>query len=609
VLNQTPSAFYQLIAADQERPRTAAALALRYVVFGGEALELSRLMPWYGRHAADRPALVNMYGITETTVHVSYAALNPGLAMAGTGSVVGRPLPNTQVYLLDERLSPVPPGVTGELYVAGTGVARGYAGRPGLTAGRFVACPFRPGQRMYRSGDRARWTGDGTLIFAGRADEQVKIRGFRVEPGEIEAALAADPAVAQVAVVAREDRAGDKRLVGYVVPADPQGGVDPVAVRARASHLLPDYMVPAAVVPLAALPVTAHGKLDKAALPAPGYASPAAGREPRTPTEETICALFAETLGVPRAGPEDSFFDLGGDSLLAMRLIARIRAVFGAEVSVRALFGAPTPEGVTRSLEGGSHGGDFGVLLPLRTRGDRPPLFCVHPAAGIGWCYAGLRRYLPAGHPIYALQARGISRPEPLPQTMAEMARDYAEQIRIVQPDGPYHLLGWSLGGMVAQAVATCLQDQGAEVALLASLDGYPQRRPDSPAPGGQLRRYDVDEWLQGQLDAVVKLAHSEDSRLSFSDDTIAAIRAVLLNNGRISVDFTPARFHGDLLLFVSALDRPEFMPAEEAPRAWQEFVAGAVEYHLVDCNHNDMTQPSALAEIGRIISGKLRPA
>ncbi|THC50581.1 non-ribosomal peptide synthetase [Streptomyces sp. A1499] len=336
VLNQTPSAFYQLMRADAEH---GPELALRHVVFGGEALDTGRLAGWYERHADDAPRLVNMYGITETTVHVSYQELDAARAASGEGSVIGRGIPDLRVYLLDGALQPVPAGVRGELYVAGPGLARGYLDRPALTSGRFVACPFgEPGARMYRTGDLGRWRADGTLEYLGRADQQVQLRGFRVELGEIGAVLEQHPAVAQAAVVVREVREGDQRLVAYVVPAG--RGADAEALRTFAGERLPAHMVPSAVVPLDALPLTANGKLDRAALPAPSYTT--TDRAPRTADERLLCAVFAEVLGLERVGVDDDFFALGGHSLLATRIVNRARAELGVDLGVRDLFEAPS---------------------------------------------------------------------------------------------------------------------------------------------------------------------------------------------------------------------------------------------------------------------------
>ncbi|MFE7119663.1 amino acid adenylation domain-containing protein, partial [Streptomyces sp. NPDC057654] len=291
----------------------------------------------------------NTYGPTEATVITTAVPLPAEIGPQDAPPPVGRPLGNVQTFVLDGFLRPVPPGVTGELYVAGAGLARGYVGRPSATAERFVACPFIPGARMYRSGDLARWTADGLLEFAGRADEQVKIRGFRVEPGEVESVLASHPDVAQAAVVVREDRPGDKRLIGYIVPTTPE--FDQLLLHEHMGKALPDYMIPAAVIALEALPLTANGKLDRAALPVPDFGQRSSGRAPESEMEKAVCALFAEVLEVERVGVDDSFFDVGGNSTLAMRLAARIRTEFGAELNMRQFFGASTPLGVARMLE------------------------------------------------------------------------------------------------------------------------------------------------------------------------------------------------------------------------------------------------------------------
>ena len=341
ILNQTPSAFYQLARQEQDSSEqdSEGGLAVRRVVFGGEALDPRRLGGWFARHGDRDPALVNMYGITETTVHVTWAEVDP----ADRDSIIGRPLDGVGVFVLDARLRPVPAGVVGELYVTGWGLARGYLGRPGLTAERFVACPFGPaGKRMYRTGDLARWTAKGAgeaggarLVFAGRADDQVKVRGFRVELGEVEAVLGSHPAVDQVAVTVRQDGPFDRRLAAYVVPV---AEADGAALREWLARRLPSFMVPSAVVTVDELPLTVNGKVDRAALPAPGARSrPPGGREPRGPVEEMLCAVFADMLGLRQVGVDEGFFELGGDSILAIGLVSRARQA-GLVISVRDVF-------------------------------------------------------------------------------------------------------------------------------------------------------------------------------------------------------------------------------------------------------------------------------
>ncbi|AOJ72545.1 MULTISPECIES: non-ribosomal peptide synthetase [Burkholderia] len=341
VLNQTPSAFQQLMQADRDDPALGRSLRLRYVIFGGEALDMRKLDDWYARHAENAPQLINMYGITETTVHVSYLELTRRMAAEPAHSLIGSKIPDLRLYVLDGALNPVPPGVTGEIYVAGAGLALGYLRRPGLTAQRFVADPFgAPGARMYRSGDLARWRADGTLDFIGRQDDQIKIRGFRVELGEIAHALMRHESIAQAEAVVREDRPGEKRLVAYVVAAA-GFSAQPQALREDLSRHLPEHMVPSAIVALDALPLTPNGKLDRRALPAPVFSSHGT-RTPAGEQERALCVLLADILGVDTIGPDDNFFEMGGDSLAAMRVINRVRATFGVKLSIRDLFAAPS---------------------------------------------------------------------------------------------------------------------------------------------------------------------------------------------------------------------------------------------------------------------------
>ncbi len=327
VLNQTPSAFRQFIRADAER---GGELSLREVIFGGEALEPASLREWADRHGVDRPRLVNMYGITETTVHVTYRPLSREDVYEGAGSPIGVRIPDLRLYVCDAGMHPVPIGVPGELYVGGAGVARGYLNRPALTAERFLENPYGTG-RLYRTGDRVRWLADGTLEYLGRLDEQVKVRGFRIELGEIEAALLDHDGVRECAVIVREDEPGDRRIVAYIV-----GGVPAESLRTHLQQRLPDYMVPGAFVEIGTLPLTPNGKLDRAALPAPEYAA-AEFVAPRTPVEAALAQVWAEVLRVDRVGVEENFFALGGDSILSIQVVSRARRA-GIELSPRQVF-------------------------------------------------------------------------------------------------------------------------------------------------------------------------------------------------------------------------------------------------------------------------------
>ena len=361
MLSRTPSAFYALQSADSMSPEQGCRLALEAVVFGGEALEPQRLRLWLENHP-ESPRLINMYGITETTVHASFREIVEGDRHRSV-SPIGAPLDHLGFFVLDKRLRPLPVGVAGELYVAGSALAVGYLGRAALTASRFVASPFgRAGARMYRTGDVVRWGADGQLQYLGRADEQVKIRGYRIELGEIQAALAAQNGVEQAAVIAREDRPGDKRLFGYVV-----GTADPGEIRAKLAEALPAYMVPAAVLTVDNLPLTVNGKLDIRALPAPAYGDFERYRAPANAVEELLVGIYAQVLGLERVGVDDSFFELGGDSLSAMRVVAAANSALNAGLSVRALFEAPTVAGLAALIGKTASGG----AEPL-VAGERP---------------------------------------------------------------------------------------------------------------------------------------------------------------------------------------------------------------------------------------------
>ena len=461
---------------------------VRHLKVGGEVCPRDVV----SRFAAGR-RMLNAYGPAETAVWVSMSAPLDPEGDSVCDPPIGRPFRNTAVHVLDGRLRQVPVGVWGELYIAGANVSRGYHGRPGLTSERFVACPFgAPGLRMYRSGDLARWRSDGVLEFGGRVDAQVQLRGFRIEPGEVESALQSQPEVGEAAVVLQE-AAGGPRLVGYVTPSGGEAPV-PADVRAAASRRLPAHMVPSAVVVLERLPLTPNGKLDRRGLPAPEMAGGSEHVAPSTADEALVVRLFEELTGASRVSVLDSFFALGGHSLLAMRLVSRLREATGASVSVRSVFAAPTPRGLAAVLSAGGESERWASdpLLPLRTGGSAPPLFCVHPAGGFAAMFGALEAHVHADVPIYGLQAPGIDRPaeQQAVAPLRDMAACYVDALRAVQPDGPYALLGWSLGGVIAHEMAAMLESDGAPVAVLLLLDSppagghgiVPRRRRNSPS-------------------------------------------------------------------------------------------------------------------------------
>jgi acyl-coenzyme A synthetase/AMP-(fatty) acid ligase len=349
VLNQTPAAFYQIIQVEDSG--LVESLALRYVIFGGEALNFKSLRPWFDRHGDRKPQLVNMYGITETTVHVTYRPVTAEDALTETRSLIGTPIPDLRLYLLDSQLRPALPGVDGEIYVGGAGVARGYLNRPQLTSERFVADPFagQPGAVMYKSGDLARFLENGDIEYLGRGDMQVKIRGFRIELGEIEATLVEHPGVQQAVVSARRDGPGEQKLVAYFVKkADRLPTANDLREFLKAR--LPEHMVPYAYVQLDALPLTVNGKIDRTALPPPAVVAHAEPEAASTQLEQAIVDIWRETLGARLIGLGDNFFDIGGDSLLLATVHTNLQKKLNIEISITDLFEFPTVRSLARRL-------------------------------------------------------------------------------------------------------------------------------------------------------------------------------------------------------------------------------------------------------------------
>ncbi|MGZ7921607.1 pyoverdine non-ribosomal peptide synthetase PvdD [Pseudomonas aeruginosa] len=471
VLNQTPSAFKQLMAVACSADMATQQPALRYVIFGGEALDLQSLRPWFQRFGDRQPQLVNMYGITETTVHVTYRPVSKADLEGGLVSPIGGTIPDLSWYILDRDLNPVPRGAVGELYIGRAGLARGYLRRPGLSATRFVPNPFPggAGERLYRTGDLARFQADGNIEYIGRIDHQVKVRGFRIELGEIEAALAGLAGVRD-AVVLAHDGVGGTQLVGYVV-ADSAEDAERLreSLRESLKRHLPDYMVPAHLMLLERMPLTVNGKLDRQALPQPDASlSQQAYRAPGSELEQRIAAIWSEILGVERVGLDDNFFELGGHSLLLLMLKERIGDTCQATLSISQLMTHASVAEQAACIEGQAR---ESLLVPLNGRREGSPLFMFHPSFGSVHCYKTLAMALRDRHPVKGVVCRallGAGREVP---EWDDMVAEYAEQLLQEHPEGVFNLAGWSLGGNLAMDVAARLEQRGRQVAFVGWID------------------------------------------------------------------------------------------------------------------------------------------
>ncbi|PTR23457.1 glutamate racemase [Rhodococcus sp. OK519] len=543
------------------------------VVSAGEILPASLALAWAGHRVH------NGYGPTEVTVGATCSS-----ALEGSDVTIGTPLAGVRIEVLDERLNPVPIGVVGELYIGATGLARGYRGQPGLTVTRFVADPGgSPGARLYRTGDLVRRRRDADLEYIGRSDDQVQIHGVRVEPGEIDAVLGADPDVRTSVTVAHPGPSGDPVLVTYVQSA-PGRSPDVSRLRAHAARLLPRHLVPATVQVVEQLPLTTSGKIDRSALPAPVVDElPVPGTAPRTDMERRIAAAVAETTGREFVSREASFFELGGTSMGAVQVVARLRAELGRDVALEWLFTEPTVAGLARRIECGDAATDPLASLVRLSRPEAlagEPLFCVHPVSGLAWCYTGLAEHL-GDRPLYGLQATGTTHAD----SLVDLAREYVEQIRTVQPDGPYHLLGWSLGGNIAHEMAIQLRATGADVASLILLDSHPSDAVPTPVES----TWD-DQRNERFDDADLRVLAPDEVRRVL--EVGAALEAAAHAH-------RPGIYRGDVLVFVAAR---EDVARRRSVARWARHVAGQVTSVEVPCTHSEMTAPAALARIASVL-------
>ncbi|HDU6122931.1 enterobactin non-ribosomal peptide synthetase EntF [Klebsiella pneumoniae] len=591
------AAFVASLDADS----VAACRTLRRVFCSGEALPTELCREWERLTGAP---LHNLYGPTEAAVDVSwYPACGPELAaVTGSSVPIGWPVWNTGLRILDAAMRPVPPGVAGDLYLTGIQLAQGYLGRPDLTASRFIADPFAPGERMYRTGDVARWLTNGAVEYLGRSDDQLKIRGQRIELGEIDRVMLALPDVGQAvshACVFNQAAAtgGDARqLVGYLV-SDSGLPLDTAALKARLAEQLPPHMVPVVLMQLAELPLSANGKLDRKALPLPTLGGERSGRPPEPGMETLVAAAFSQLLGCEVNDIDADFFALGGHSLLAMRLAAQLSRQLARQVTPGQVMVASTVGKLSALLaadlsdEQAQRLG-LDTLLPLR-ESDGPTLFCFHPASGFAWQFSVLARYLSPRWSITGIQSPRPQGPMASAASLDEVCEHHLQTLLAQQPHGPYYLFGYSLGGTLAQGIAARLRQRGEAVAFLGLLDTWPP---------------ETQNWAEKEangLDPEV-LAEIDREREAFlaaqqgqaSGELFSAIEGNYADAVRLLTTAHSAKFDGKATLFVAEKTRQEGMDPQVVWGPW----VGELEVFSQNCAHVDIISPQAFEAIGPVV-------
>lgn len=591
------AAFVASLDADS----VAACRTLRRVFCSGEALPTDLCREWERLTGAP---LHNLYGPTEAAVDVSwYPACGPELAaVTGSSVPIGWPVWNTGLRILDAAMRPVPPGVAGDLYLTGIQLAQGYLGRPDLTASRFIADPFAPGERMYRTGDVARWLANGAVEYLGRSDDQLKIRGQRIELGEIDRAMSALPDVAQAvshACVFNQAAAtgGDARqLAGYLV-SDSGLPLDTAALKARLAEQLPPHMVPVVLMQLADLPLSANGKLDRKALPLPTLGGERSGRPPEPGMETLVAAAFSQLLGCEVNDIDADFFALGGHSLLAMRLAAQLSRQLARQVTPGQVMVASTVGKLSALLaadlsdEQAQRLG-LDTLLPLR-ESDGPTLFCFHPASGFAWQFSVLARYLSPRWSITGIQSPRPQGPMASAASLDEVCEHHLQTLLAQQPHGPYYLFGYSLGGTLAQGIAARLRQRGEAVAFLGLLDTWPP---------------ETQNWAEKEangLDPAVlaEIAREREAFLAAqqgqaSGELFSAIEANYADAVRLLTTAHSAKFDGKATLFVAEKTRQAGMDPQVVWGPW----VGELEVFSQNCAHVDIISPQAFEAIGPVV-------
>jgi amino acid adenylation domain-containing protein len=624
-LHMPNAALQQLAEVAESSGRVPA--SLQVIVPSGEQLRISPAVK-HLFEALPSCKLDNQYGPSETHVTTAYR-LGPRLEDWPTLPPLGRPIANTEIYLLDEELQVVPPGVAGELYIGGVALARGYLNRQEVTAEKFIPDPFggNAGARLYRTGDVARYLADGNIEFLGRVDHQVKVRGYRIELGEVEAVMAQHWGVRQVAVTVREDVPGDKRLVAYVV-AEQESAVEVSELQSYLKERVPEYMVPSAIVLMEEMPLTPSGKVNRKGLPSPSARRPEHLQgyvAPRSETEQVLAEIWSEVLGIERVGVHDDFFELGGHSLLAVRLWSQLRQKFDQNLPLASIFQFNTIEQLAGLLDSSDPLARMSPLVAIQPDGTKKPFFCVHPGGGLAMVYYPLAKAIGMDYPFYSFQYPMLHAEREPYGSIREIASEYIAAMREAQPRGPYLLGGWSFGGLVAFEMAQQLKEQGEQVELLAMLDTMLHRTGEvekneeekpvlraalemalamsdkQDVSVGDMRKalppQMIEQLLQEVAPGLVDVVLPELEELEVGK-LVGVFKAV----EQLIRDYEVRGYRGEVTLFLAEEER-EKAEEEEEIRRWREVAEGGLQVHRAPGKHMNFVSPphvTVLAELLR---------
>jgi len=580
------TAYWHELVHELSESHAALPETLRLVIVGGEKAQIQALETWR-KVAGTRVRWINTYGPTETSV-IATSYEPPASGPLPSPLPIGRPIDNAHIHILDRNLQPVPVGIPGEIHIGGPGVARGYLNHADLTEAKFVHDPFSsdPGARLYKTGDLARYLEDGQIEFVGRRDFQVKIRGFRVELGEIEAALAKHPTVRECIVLAREE-GNIKRLVAYVVPTA-GGNADPATLRKFLKKQLPEYMVPPDFVRLEEFPLTPNGKVDRKALPAPqpGAVSDSGQVAPTNFVEMQLVAMWEEVLARKPVGIRDNFFDLGGHSLLAVRLMRRIEQSFKRKLPLTTLFEAPTIEQFAALLQQERWTPSQSSLVPIQPEGDRPPFFCIHGLGGTVLRFHALAQHMGTDRPFYGVQAQGLEGDRAFHNKVEDMAAFYIKEIRALQPEGPYYLGGYSLGGLIAFEMSRQLQADGQEVGVLALLDTYPGKPKSNKLLLSTLLTLPRREQISYLFQRAKRIRKGIKRRFDalFLPAPLKAVRKVF---AAAEESYKPQVYFGSATWFRAT--EKGLRGVDNPTDDWSKWVTGGVEVHEIEGDHGSI--------------------